>query len=137
MLGINWSTAETTNGDVKEIIVILTDAFNLWAEENKDVLLKDLLSDYITIEGELGNLSISEIISKKLFSLDDIFFDGKIYSLMRGTGVEIILIELSIKDLVSVCNLNASKEAVKVLDCVDIFEFFDLLANIKDEAIAE
>ena len=132
-----FSKIQNANGDVKEIIVILTDAFNLWAEENKDVLLKDLLSEYITIEGELGNLSISEIISKKLFSLDDILFDGKIYSLMKGTGVEIILIELSIKDLFSVCNLNASKEAVEVLDCVDIFEFFDLLVNIKDEAIAE
>ncbi len=128
---------ENANGDVVEIVMILNDFLNKWIDENQESTIKELLKDYVTVDGELGDLKLGEIFDKKLFSLDDLILNGALYELMNGTGVEDLLTSLTVNDLYSILTLNASQEALDALDEIDLSEFFALIEKINEQAGVE
>ena len=128
---------EKANGDVVEIAKILNDFINKWIDVNQESTIKELLKDYVTVDGELGDLKIGEIFDKKLFSLDDLILNGALYELMNGTGVEDLLTALTVNDLYSILTLNASQEALDALDEIDLFEVFALIEKINEQSSVE
>ena len=118
---------EISNGNVAEIVAVITDFINEWLDENQEISLKELLSDYITIDGELADLKVGELLDKKLFSLDDLILNGALNELMQGTGTEGLLTALTLNDLYSILTLSASEDALDALDEINLSEVFALI----------
>ncbi|MBE5765201.1 MAG: hypothetical protein E7339_06365 [Clostridiales bacterium] len=128
---------ENANGNVAEIVAVITDFINEWLDENQEISLKELLNDYITIEGELADLKVGELLDKKLFSLDDLILNGALNELMNGTGVEDLLTTLTVNDLYSILTLSASQDALDALDEINLSEVFALIEKINAQAGVE
>ncbi len=128
---------ENANGNVAKIVAIITDFINEWLDENQEISLKELLSDYITIEGELADLKVGELLDKKLFSLDDLILNGALNELMQGTGTEGLLTALTLNDLYSILTLSASEDALDALDEINLSEVFALIEKINEQTNAE
>ena len=128
---------ENSNGNVAEIVAVITDFINVWLDENQEISLKELLNDYITIEGELADLKVGELLDKKLFSLDDLILNGALNELMQGTGTEGLLTALTLNDLYSILTLSASEDALDALDEINLSEVFALIEKINEQTNAE
>ncbi len=128
---------ENANGNVAEIVAVITDFINEWLDENQEISLKELLNDYITIEGEIADLKLGELLDKRLFSLDDLILNGALYELMNGTGVEDLLTALTVNDLYSILTLSASEEALDALDEINLSEVFALIEKINEQSRVE
>lgn len=128
---------ENANGNVAEIVAVITDFINEWLDENQEISLKELLNDYITIEGELADLKVGELLDKRLFSLDDLILNGALNELMQGTGTEGLLTALTLNDLYSILTLSASEDALDALDEINLSEVFALIEKINEQTNAE
>ena len=126
---------ENANGKVLEVIEILKQQLETWFEENKDLTVKELLADYVTIEGEAGNLKV-KLTNNSLLVLDEVLLDGAIYSLVVGTDFEDLL-TLTLQDFDAILSLEAGEQSLELLDNITVVEIFDLIESLSKEGSVE
>ena len=126
---------ENANGKVLEVIEILKQQLEAWFEENKDLTVKELLADYVTIEGEAGNLKV-KLTNNSLLVLDEVLLDGAIYSLVVGTDFEDLL-TLTLQDFDAILSLEAGEQSLELLDNITVVEIFDLIESLSKEGSVE